>query len=58
VAGKAAPFRLRAGFLHQKDRDALPVGSKVLVTVAVSTPAQREHVNAPAFRLDDIRLCA
>lgn len=58
VAGKVAPFRLRAGFFHEKDRDALPVGTKVLVTMTVSTPAQRERVNAPAFRLDDVRLCA
>lgn len=57
VAGKAAPFRLRAGFFHEKDRDALPVGSKVLVTMAVSTPAQRKRVDAPAFRLDDVQPC-
>jgi hypothetical protein len=57
VAGKVAPFRLRAGFFHPKDRDALPVGSKVMVTMAVSTPAQRERVNAPAFRLDNIHPC-
>jgi hypothetical protein len=58
VAGKAAPFHVRAGFFTQKDRDTLPVGRKVIVTMSVSTPAQRERVKAPTFLLNNIQPCA